>query len=339
MRETAVLLKQIKERLKGVVTAKFVDDFFTLRRIEASPNELCVRFDVVAEWLVVEKYNLKQLLMKHFVSGVDYDVKKPFTGRGVGKLEVIMLTSNCFKNMCLRSTSKNADQVRTYFIFVENEFVKLALDKVKVAIASKDAQLAAKDARIAQLENNQRGPPPPSPMEGVIYVIDAEPEGFIDHAAPGWAFDKARMKQVAKERRQEHLKKIGRTVNSRDRMASHNRALADKMHTLFTYHTNDVVAVENCVKQALKGRQYMRHREVYEIDLAILRKVIKSCGRIFRLVALPLESASKASAVSKVGKGESGDKQAGGGVKAPRLFMVIQRTPTASTASTDSTAP
>lgn len=71
--------------------------------------------------------------------------------------------------------------------------------------------------------------------------------------------------------------KIGRTVSAHHRMGSHNRALADDLEVVVEYETDCVEAVEACMKRMLRPLQYRKRKEVYQVDLQVLKRVLSSC--------------------------------------------------------------
>jgi phage anti-repressor protein len=228
------------------VSDKFIDEFFAHYDVEQQPggNLFSIDLDSVSRWLGVVKGNLKATLVRTYVDGIDYVVSKPHVGayRGRAKLERIMLTPDCFKALCMMSRTPKAAQVRAYYIAVESAF-----------IAYRNDVSAAKDRRIEELERNQQGPLTAPRRKGLLYVIQAS-------------------------RDVPNLSKLGKTVREYDRMQSHNRALADDLIVQFRYETDHVDCVESCAKLVLRGRQYRKRKEVYQVTLPLLKKIIEACG-------------------------------------------------------------
>jgi predicted GIY-YIG superfamily endonuclease len=71
--------------------------------------------------------------------------------------------------------------------------------------------------------------------------------------------------------------KIGRSDDFKKRLQSHNSILADSAEIIYVYKTNCVKKVESCMKAMLKEKQYRKYKEVYQVDLASLKTLIKSC--------------------------------------------------------------
>jgi hypothetical protein len=49
---------------------------------------------------------------------------------------------------------------------------------------------------------------------------------------------------------------------------------------LYTYHANDIVAAEACLKAYLKKYQYRKRKEVYEVALPVIKRFLKSCADV-----------------------------------------------------------
>jgi hypothetical protein len=239
--------EQVREFIKKyvVVDPAFVDDLFGLSDLHSTPNDFTVDLNAAAKWLRTRKDFLKRTLVRTYTKGVDYSVEKPFSGKGVGtgvaNREVVRLTPDCFKAMCMMSHAAKAKEVRAYYISAE-----------KALLRYKDAIVESMDARIKELERNQKSAEK-TRRRGVIYVIRAS-------------------------KTMTSLYKIGRTVSEHHRMRSHNRALADDLEVVVVYETHCVEAVEACMKRMLRPLQYRKRKEVYEVDLAVLKKVLTSCN-------------------------------------------------------------
>lgn len=101
--------------------------------------------------------------------------------------------------------------------------------------------------KIQRLRHNQK--PKVNPTKGVIYVLQAA-EG-------------------------KNYYKVGRT-----------RDKADDIRPLFLYETDDVEEVEACIKVFLKKHKYRRSKEIYEVDLGILKKMVAECVGLSEKVQL-----------------------------------------------------
>jgi hypothetical protein len=140
----------------------FIDDFFGQVDPTAPDDEHVVSLDSAAKWLHVKKYNLMQTLKMSYTHGADFTVGKPsvrLTGRGKNTRREVMLTTDCFKMLCMQSKSPQAGRVRDYFIAVEKTLFRYRSDIMENM-----------QRRITQLELNQRSSKT-VPTGGLIYVI------------------------------------------------------------------------------------------------------------------------------------------------------------------------
>ena len=264
----------------SAVENSFVDDFFALVDPDA-PDTHSVDLEKVSKWLGTPKFTLMRTLKHSYVKDVDYTVSVPDNkplGRGYATLRIVMLTPDCFKTLCMQSHTKQAERVRAYFIAVERTLFQYRTEIVR-----------GMRERIQQLELNQKPVDASLKITGVIYVILAAMT--------------------------ETLYKIGRTGDLVKRLRSHGSAMANALHVMFEYKTDDLVAVEGCVKQVLKQYQYRKYKEVYEADLDVIKKAIASCGATVRAV--------QAVAAKTALKKQQKIVQAGGGQT--RTFVIFLR--------------
>ena len=53
--------------------------------------------------------------------------------------------------------------------------------------------------------------------------------------------------------------------------------MANDLEILFQYETNNIDQVELCAKALMKTAQYRKYKEIYQIDLDIIKQIIKTC--------------------------------------------------------------
>lgn len=163
--------------------------------------------------------------MRTYIKNIDYEIKiKKSVGKG-RPMEEIMITPNCMKRIYMLSVSAKSEEVRTYFIKIEK-----LIDKYKQVI------IGDLNKKIGILEKNQK--PKVNPKQGVIYVVRTS-------------------KTI------EDIYKIGKSKNFLSRLMSHNSIEAGDIEILVLYETNNITQVENCVKNALKLKQYRRRKEIF----------------------------------------------------------------------------
>jgi phage anti-repressor protein len=222
----------------------FITDFFIIAKEEYSDNEIIIDFNIVAKWLNVNKNDIKKVLVKNFEENFDYTIekkkKKQINSRGATIYELILITPNCFKELCMISQTSKAKEVRKYFIELE-KLIKRYFEIIKAEMYKK----------IGILEINQK--PKTKIKGGVIYILKALNSDIT-------------------------LYKLGKTKDLRNRLNTYNSGNANDVEPLFILPVNDIDSVESCVKKACKTHQYRKYKEVYEIDIDVLKDVMTECN-------------------------------------------------------------
>ena len=222
---------------------------------EYTDNEFIINIELVCEWLNTRKDNLKKILKDNFEEDYDYAVEELYIKRKNGTItkEEILLTPNCFKELCMISQSKRAKEVRKYFIEME-KLIKRYYETIKEAMYKE----------IGLLKNNQK-PKTGLPKGGVLYVIEAQNTvtphaiGKIDN-----------IKDV--------LYKIGRSGDVKQRLGGYNTGNANDILPLFTIPVKDIKNAEDCIKRACKRFQYRKYKEVYQINYQVLIESLETCA-------------------------------------------------------------
>ena len=115
----------------STINNKFIDDFFNLYDVNTTNDDFVINLDNIAKWLNTYKRNIKKTLIESYQVDVDYKIKKlPPKGKGRPE-EEIMLSPSCFKRLSMMSKTQKAEEVRQYFISIEEH-----LDKYKGYIIS-----------------------------------------------------------------------------------------------------------------------------------------------------------------------------------------------------------
>lgn len=225
----------------STINNKFIDDFFGQYNNDTDDTDFVIDLDNVAKWLKCFKRNLKTTLVESYRKDIDYIIdRKTMTGSKGRPSEVILLTPECFKRLCMMSKTEKAEEVRSYFIAIEQH-----LDKYKSYI------IEGLNKKIKKYESELKVTPKPS-TKGAIYVLKTTEDI-------------------------EGVYKIGRTKNFADRLKVHQSSHPDKLDIAFVYETDNIESVESCLRDLLKDNKYRKRREFYEIDLTLLKQFIKNC--------------------------------------------------------------
>ena len=228
------------------ISNTFLEDFFNLYNRNTSDNDFVIDLKNVAKWLKVNLKVLRETLKKSYTKNIDYiDNSNKIQKKGSGghTLKITLLTPNCFKKICQLTKSKKGNEVREYFIKVEETLFKY-----------KNYIIEGLEEKIKKLEQNQK--PKVYPKRGVIYVFETP-------NSP-----------------QNSLYKIGKTKDLKQRLKSHQSPLSHDINILYYFETEDIDSVEKCAKTFMKKYQYRKYKEVYQVNIDIIKEVISSCGKI-----------------------------------------------------------
>lgn len=75
------------------------------------------------------------------------------------------------------------------------------------------------------------------------------------------------------------LYKLGKTANLKNRLNTYNSGNANDIEPLFILPVNDIDNVETCIKSLCKKYQYRKYKEVYEIDINVLKELMSDCDQ------------------------------------------------------------
>jgi hypothetical protein len=226
------------------INIKFINDFYNIIKEDYIErySEFLIDSELLRKWLQINiRRKFNDTIKRSYKKNVDYKLEKIKKSEGSGghNLEVITLTPEAAKKICLSTNSKLGPKVQQYFIDLE-----LVLYKYKNYI------IDGMQKKINQLENNQK--PKINSQKKFIYVFRALNTDLT-------------------------LYKIGKTINSKTRFSKHNSPLANDLEVLFQYETDNIDQVESCIKALMKKAQYRKYKEIYRIDLDILKQTIKGC--------------------------------------------------------------
>ncbi len=227
------------------INNNFIEDFQNIIKEDYFEKyyDFLIDGEILRKWLKIEnKRTFYNTIKNSYKINIDYKIEKikKSIGSGGHNREVITLTPEASKKICLMTKSNIGNDVRQYFIDIE-----LALYKFKNHI------IESLNNKIKQLENNQK--PKINSSKGIIYVFRAL---NTENAT---------------------LYKIGKTISSKKRFNSHNSPLANDLEVIMTYEADNLEQLESCIKNMMKKAQYRKYKEIYEVNLDIIKNVIRNC--------------------------------------------------------------
>ena len=221
----------------------FLIDFFNLGGDTYGDTYKNINFDDIVKWLNVQKNHLKRLLVANFKIMDDYTEKKVLiknNKRGANYVSKIMLTPDCFKELCMLSKSEKAKGVRKYYIIAEG----LLRDHFELIINNLNKELGL-------IKNNIKKPI--EVIGGHIYILKAQ------------------------NTTQKDMYKLGNTDNMKKRLRTYNTGNANNIEPLFVIKVDNIKMVEGCIKNIANEYQYRKNKEVYNIDFKFLQKLCIKC--------------------------------------------------------------
>ncbi len=238
----------LKEFLKkySTLSNEFIDDFYKIYDFnESDNNDFIVDLDIIAKWLNAEKGKLKKTLTQTYHKNMDWTLKKEKVGKiSKSNKEIILLTPDCFKRICLLSRTKKSEEVRTYYLELE-----------KLINNYKNYVIEGLQKTVDMLENNQKEIPPSSKIKGTIYILQSPKD--IDS-----------------------IYRFGRTEDFKKRLQNYNSANSDKMKIILIYETKNAQKIESCVISQIKELRYKKRKDFYEINIELLKKIINGCDEL-----------------------------------------------------------
>ena len=231
------------------INNNFIDDFYNIISDDYIDkfNEFLIDSEILRKWLQIKiKREFNDTIKRSYKKDIDYKIEKIKktlgSGSGGHNLEIITLTPEAAKKLCQSTKSVIGKDVRQYFIEIERVLYKY-----------KNYIIEGLQTKNKQLENNQKTKINTS--KKMIYVFRALNTDLT-------------------------LYRIGKTINSKSRFKSHNSPLANDLEVVFEYETKNTDQVEACIKIAMKQVQYRKYKEIYQVDLQIIKELIKSCDAL-----------------------------------------------------------
>lgn len=240
-----------KEYIKKMtsIPEAFIDELFQLYGDDkvVLQTDFVINLDAVTKWLKTQKWKLVETLNNSYKKDIDYIVTKPTNivkkDNRHNNYKLYLLTPDCFKRLAMLSRSKNAELIRTYFIEIENLFLRY-----------REETISGMQQELEKISKSNKLKSKIEPQKGYIYIIRAS--------------DKS-----------DNLYKIGRSKDLTQRLRNYQTGKADDVELLYMYKTEDIIGAESCVKGFLKTK-YSKYNEVYKADLEIIKNLIKDCSRI-----------------------------------------------------------
>jgi hypothetical protein len=152
------LLVKIKDNFTNYEQQLFISNFYCYLNYDQN-NEFIIDLDNIWKWIGFgQKDTAKRLMEKYLIENTDYKIFAPkFVGakkeqRGGHNKEIIMMTINAFKRICLKAGTKKASEIHNYYLKIEDILTELMNED---AIELK-YQLEQKNIIIQDIQQNSK---------------------------------------------------------------------------------------------------------------------------------------------------------------------------------------
>lgn len=237
------------------ISKNFITDFFGFQKktLYNKYEPFTIDLDDIAFWLEARKTTLKETLILHYSKNIDYIiVKNPqqvillqYAKHGGHNKQLVLLTPDCFKMLCMRSKTKKADKIREYYIELEK-----LIDKYK------DIIIEEKNKKIKLLENDLKKDA--YPLGNYSYIIQEKDE----------------LNQT--------FFRIGQSGDLKSRIANHNSSSIHKKIISFKIKTDNKLQFESCLRSCMFNFRYKKNKDYYIIPNEKVKEAIKVCKNIVK---------------------------------------------------------
>jgi phage anti-repressor protein len=231
----------------STISNDFIDEFMSIHNPNTSQTDFTINIDIVSKWLEISKRHLLETLKYSYKKTIDYIIEKdnrPKTTKyGANNKKIYLLTPDAFKRICMRSKSPKSEDVRTYYIQLESLVLKYSQQMV--------------DGMQLEIDRLEKALKPKTKADkvGYIYVIKAS-----EH--------------------KDSVYKIGRTKDLTSRISTYQTGHLEEVEVVMQYRTDSVQKVEQCIKLMLKKHQLRKYKEIYQVNIDIIKKIISGCDNL-----------------------------------------------------------
>lgn len=227
------LISKIKNKFNEYEQQVFVASFYCYLNYDKS-KDYVIDLDNVWEWLgFYKKANAKQLLEKYFEEGKHYkyfaaDDSAAKSGRGGHNKIQIIMTVETFKSLCLKTSTKKANQIHEYYLKLEEilqEVVNEETAELKIQLQEKDKLLQNAEIDKMDIKEKTLIEQFPNNVQCIYY-------GIIDNTSSN----------------NEKLVKFGCSNFLANRIESHKKTFSN-FHLLNAFKVDNKVLVENAIKK------------------------------------------------------------------------------------------
>jgi phage anti-repressor protein len=224
----------------------------TIIRAIVNNKNFIITLNQLADWLACRVDNLKRYL-PNYEDGIDYKIES-ISPNGAGRpKEVIYLSMICVKKLALRSKGKRADQIREYFIRIEEMFRENMEHSIEKRLKYEDPEVTK-----TKLKRDTRHPELKAKPGPGIYAI--RKESRITPSSPK-VKDKFKVGMVS--------------GNVNNRYSQLRRKAVGDTELVRFENTDDEKYMEACIHTYLEP--YAQGHEIFDTDLETIDKGFEVC--------------------------------------------------------------
>lgn len=236
----------------------------TIIRAIVNDKDFIITLDQLSDWLGCRVDNLKRYL-KYYENLKDYKIHTETTG-GRPK-EVIFLTMNSVKKLALRARGKRADQIREYFIRIEEMFRENMEHSIEKRLKQEDPNVSR--SKLKRDDRQYEFDIRPGPG---IYAMKKEVK-----LTPSSPFSKSKFK----------VGLVSKNINTR--YAQFRRKTVGDTELVMFEPTDHEKYMESCLHEVLDD--YSEGHEIYDTDLETINKGVKICRENFNNLKITSQNA------------------------------------------------
>ena len=132
----SVMVEKVRTNFTTYEQQMFISSFYCYLNYD-DKTDFVIDLDNVWKWIgFSQKIRAKELIERNFIENTDYKLllshdRKQSDTRGGHNKELVMLTINTFKRVCLKAGTKKSDEIHEYYIKMEKTLQEVIMDECK----------------------------------------------------------------------------------------------------------------------------------------------------------------------------------------------------------------
>lgn len=132
----SVMVEKVRTNFTTYEQQLFISSFYCYLNYD-DKTDFVIDLDNVWKWIgFSQKIRAKELIERNFIENTDYKLllshdRKQSDTRGGHNKELVMLTINTFKRVCLKAGTKKSDEIHEYYIKMEKTLQEVIMEECK----------------------------------------------------------------------------------------------------------------------------------------------------------------------------------------------------------------